>query len=139
MAKTKAAFAPIFSRFKAFIIDMFLIAMPLFYATTYLILGSKEALWQNQLAITAIWAIYGVIVSLFFAFKAQTPGYKAQNIYLIDIRTGKKASFLLLILRFLCFILAGFCIVGLCVCFFRKDRLNLHDLLSKTVAVIRKN
>lgn len=139
MSRKKAIVAPIFSRFKAFVIDIFFIAIPLFYIVTYLILGSKEALWQNQLAISAIWIIYALITSLFFALKAQTPGYKAQNIYLINTRTGKKADFFRILLRFICFVIAGFCIIGLLLCFFRKDRLNLHDLLTQTAPVLPKS
>lgn len=139
MAKTKAGIAPIFLRIKAFIVDMFFIAMPLLYITTYLILGSKEAFQENQFAIAIVWAIYGLITSVFIAKSAQTPGYKFAEIYLIDLKTGRKISFFKAFLRFVCFILAGFSIVGLLLCFFRKDKLNLHDLLTQTAPVIKKS
>ncbi|MBQ3674186.1 MAG: RDD family protein [Campylobacter sp.] len=139
MAKTKAGIAPIFLRIKAFIVDMFFIAMPLLYITTYLILGSKEAFQENQFAIAIVWAIYGLITSIFIAKSAQTPGYKFAQIYLIDLKTGRKISFFKAFLRFVCFILAGFSIVGLLLCFFRKDKLNLHDLLTQTAPVIKKS
>ena len=139
MAKTKAGIAPIFLRIKAFIVDMFFIAMPLLYITTYLILGSKEAFQENQFAIAIVWAIYGFITSIFIAKSAQTPGYKFSQIYLIDLKTGRKISFFKAFLRFVCFILAGFSIVGLFLCFFRKDKLNLHDLLTQTAPVIKKS
>ena len=139
MAKTKAGIAPIFLRIKAFIVDMFFIAMPLLYITTYLILGSKEAFQENQFAIAIVWAIYGLITSIFIAKSAQTPGYKFAEIYLIDLKTGRKISFFKAFLRFVCFILAGFSIVGLFLCFFRKDKLNLHDLLTQTAPVIKKS
>ena len=139
MAKTKAGIAPIFLRIKAFIVDMFFIAMPLLYITTYLILGSKEAFQENQFAIAIVWLIYGLITSIFIAKSAQTPGYKFAQIYLIDLKTGRKISFFKAFLRFVCFILAGFSIVGLFLCFFRKDKLNLHDLLTQTAPVIKKS
>ncbi|MBQ2431353.1 MAG: RDD family protein [Campylobacter sp.] len=139
MAKTKAGIAPIFLRIKAFIVDMFFIAMPLLYITTYLILGSKEAFQENQFAIAIVWAIYGFITSIFITKSAQTPGYKFSQIYLIDLKTGRKISFFKAFLRFVCFILAGFSIVGLFLCFFRKDKLNLHDLLTQTAPVIKKS
>ena len=139
MAKTKAGIAPIFLRIKAFIVDMFFIAMPLLYITTYLILGSKEAFQENQFAIAIVWAIYGLITSIFIAKSAQTPGYKFSQIYLIDLKTGRKISFLKAFFRFICFIVAGFSIVGLFLCFFRKDKLNLHDLLTQTAPVIKKS
>ncbi|MDA3080049.1 MULTISPECIES: RDD family protein [unclassified Campylobacter] len=139
MAKTKAGIAPIFLRIKAFIVDMFFIAMPLLYITTYLVLGSKEAFQENQFAIAIVWAIYGLITSIFIAKSAQTPGYKFSQIYLIDLKTGRKISFFKAFLRFVCFILAGFSIMGLFLCFFRKDKLNLHDLLTQTAPVIKKS
>lgn len=139
MAKTKAGIAPIFLRIKAFIVDMFFIAMPLLYITTYLVLGSKEAFQENQFAIAIVWAIYGLITSIFIAKSAQTPGYKFAQIYLIDLKTGRKISFFKAFLRFVYFILAGFSIVGLLLCFFRKDKLNLHDLLTQTAPVIKKS
>ena len=139
MAKTKAGIAPIFLRIKAFIVDMFFIAMPLLYITTYLILGSKEAFQENQFAIAIVWLIYGLITSIFIAKSAQTPGYKFSQIYLIDLKTGRKISFLKAFFRFICFIVAGFSIVGLFLCFFRKDKLNLHDLLTQTAPVIKKS
>ncbi|MBO7369935.1 MAG: RDD family protein [Campylobacter sp.] len=139
MAKTKAGIAPIFLRIKAFIVDMFFIAMPLLYITTYLVLGSKEAFQENQFAIAIVWAIYGFITSIFITKSAQTPGYKFAQIYLIDLKTGRKISFLKAFFRFICFIVAGFSIVGLFLCFFRKDKLNLHDLLTQTAPVIKKS
>ena len=139
MAKTKAGIAPIFLRIKAFIVDMFFIAMPLLYITTYLVLGSKEAFQENQFAIAIVWAIYGFITSIFITKSSQTPGYKFAQIYLIDLKTGRKISFLKAFFRFICFIVAGFSIVGLFLCFFRKDKLNLHDLLTQTAPVIKKS
>ena len=118
---------------------MFFIAMPLLYITTYLVLGSKEAFQENQFAIAIVWLIYGLITSIFIAKSAQTPGYKFARIYLIDLKTGRKISFFKAFLRFVCFILAGFSIVGLFLCFFRKDKLNLHDLLTQTAPVIKKS
>ena len=139
MAKAKAGIAPIFLRIKAFIVDMFFIAMPLLYITTYLILGSKEAFQENQFAIAILWLVYGIITSIFITKSAQTPGYKFAEIYLIDLKTGKKVSFFKAFLRFICFVLAGFSFIGLLLCFFRKDKLNLHDLITQTAPVIKKS
>ena len=139
MAKQKAKISPIFLRIKAFIVDLFIIAIPLFYGVTYLILGSKEALWRNQAAIALIWLSYGAICAAFYTRSAQTPGYKLAGLYLIDVRSGRKASFFRALARFACFVLSGFSVIGLLICFFRKDRLNLHDLLSGTAPVVRKD
>ena len=139
MAKQKAKISPVFLRIKAFIVDLFIIAMPLFYGVTYLVLGSKEALWRNQAAIALIWLVYGAICAAFYARSAQTPGYKLAGLYLIDVRSGRKVSFFRALARFGCFVFAGFSVIGLLICFFRKDRLNLHDLLSGAAPVVRKD
>ena len=138
MAKQKAQLAGIGARVKAFITDLFLIGMPIYYLTTYVFLGGKDDFLHNQTAIFAANLAVGLICCAFFAIKAQTPGYRSQNIYLIDLRTGRKLGFIRVLLRYVCFLLAGVSIVGLCLCFFRKDALNLHDLLTHSAAVCKK-
>jgi len=54
LAKQKAKIAPIWARVKASIIDLFIIGMPVFYISTYLVLGGKEAFLNNQLAIFVV-------------------------------------------------------------------------------------
>ena len=127
MPKQKAVIAPVWLRVKAFIIDMFVILMPILYFTTYVVLS-----------IAACNAAFGLIMCLFFSIGAQTPGYKAQQIYLINLQNGRKIGFLHAILRYVCFVVAGFSIVGLLLCFLRKDRLNLHDILTHSAAVCKK-
>ncbi|MCI6988204.1 MAG: RDD family protein [Campylobacter sp.] len=136
MAKQKGVISPISRRIKAFVIDIFLIAMPMLYITTYLILGSKENFVANQQSIFIIWLLYGVIISLFQTKTAQTPGYKASQIYLIDLECGKKASFLKCFVRYIIFVIFPF---GLVFCLFRKDRLNLHDIITKTAPIAKKD
>lgn len=135
MAKQKGVISPITRRVKAFVIDIFLIAMPMLYITTYLILGGKENFLANQQSIFIIWLLYGIITSLFQARTAQTPGYKASQIYLIDLESGKKASFLKCFARYAIFVIFPF---GLIFCLFRKDRLNLHDIITKTAPIAKK-
>ncbi|OPA75874.1 hypothetical protein BFG04_05360 [Campylobacter pinnipediorum subsp. pinnipediorum] len=134
--KAKAKIAPISIRIKAFIVDMFMILMPILYITTYIILDGKKDFQNSQIAIFACNAMFGIILSIFFIKLAQTPGYKSQQIYLISLKSGKKITFFQAIFRYVCFIFAGCSIVGLLLCFFRKDRLNLHDLMTKTAAVL---
>ncbi|MBR8464185.1 RDD family protein [Campylobacter sp. faydin G-24] len=138
MSRQKAVIAPIYSRFKAFIIDMFVIFMPILYIVTYVVLGSKEEFQHNQGAILICNVLFGLILSLFFTLLAQSPGYKAQKIYLVNLKTGRKVGFFMAVLRYICFVLAGFSTIGIVLCFFRKDKLNLHDILTQTAAVSRK-
>ena len=123
---TKALPASIIARFKAFIIDLFLISIPLLYFTTYIILNGKNDFLQNQLAIFVVWLIFGLIQSAFFAFKGASPGYKAQGIYALNLQ-GKRAGFLCYFLLFL--------IGGSFLCFFTKNKRNLHDIITKTIVI----
>lgn len=125
---------PISWRFKAFVIDMFMIYIPVLYITTYAILGSKEAFLENQIAIFIDTFILGFVLSLFIALKGQSPGYRAYDMRVIYSKTQKKPSFLRAFFRYICFLAAGASVVGLIICFFRKDKKNLHDLISQTEA-----
>lgn len=127
--KTKAF---IFLRMKAFLIDMFLINMPILYIVTYVILGSKEAFQQNGIAIFICTALFGIILSIFFCKKGQSPGYKAYEIKLVCDKTDEVPSFLRALFRYFCFVIAFASLIGILLTFFRQDGKNLHDILSKT-------
>lgn len=136
MPKQKVVFAPVISRIKAFIIDLFLISIPLLYFTTYVVLGGKSEFQGDQLAIFIVWLCFGLIQSTFFAKSAASPGYKSQGIYAVN-SDGKKAGFFVYFLRYILFVV-GFLFGGSFLCFFRKDRRNLHDLLLNIVVVAKK-
>lgn len=120
-----------FLRIKAFIIDMFMIYTPILYIVTYIILGSKEALWQNQFAIFICWFLYACIDSLFCAIASQTPGMKAQNIILVDIH-GNKIGFFKCFLRFFVWLSSLGLGFGFVFPFFRKDRSTFQDWMCQT-------
>ena len=138
MAKQKARLAGVAVRIKAFIVDLFFIGMPVFYFTTYVLLNGKNEFLHNSLAIFGANFTIGLILCLFFAIKAQSPGYRSQDIYLINLKTGRKLSFMHVLIRYICFLIAGFSMIGLCLCFFRKDKLNLHDIITVSAAVSKK-
>lgn len=124
--------APIGHRIKAFIVDMFMIMMPIMYVTTYLIMdgkddfqGSEEARWITALT-------FGLIVILFWIIKGQTPGYKAYSIILLDNKTNKKVSLPKAILRYIIFLISATTILLGFLPFFRKDKKTVQDLLTKT-------
>ncbi len=135
--KAKATIAPRLTRAKAFLIDVFLLYVPIIYVC-YFVLGSKEAFKSNELAIFLCWALFGIIQGVFLATKAQSPGLKAYDLFLIDKKTGRKVSFLRIMLRYIIF-LAGcaFFFIGLLISFARKDTLALHDLVSQSY-IVRK-
>ncbi len=73
-----------------------------------------------------------VIVTLFLYFKNQTPGYKAYNIKLMTIKM-QKPSFFQVFARTILFSICTFLIIPLFYPFFQKDKLSIHDLITKTI------
>lgn len=137
--KSEQKIASIPKRVKAFLIDMFMINMPILYIATYLILDGKDDFRQNSIAIFICTMLFGTITSALFSKFSQTPGYKAYEMKLIYIKTGNSVGFFRCFFRFFCFIVSGVTLIGLILCFFRKDGKNLHDLLSNTMAVDMRN
>lgn len=136
LTKQKAKIASRIERAKAFLIDIFLLYVPVLYVC-YFVLGSKEAFLGNQAVIFACSAFFGVVQALFLSTKAQSPGLKAYDLYLIDTKKGRKLSFLRVILRYIVFLIGASLLFGLLMSFLRKDGLALHDLLSQS-CIVRK-
>ena len=129
-------YAGVFDKIKAFITDSFLLATPIIYIVIYLIMGSKENFGQNMLLGWAyILVPLCIVVVAFLSKSGQTPGYKSQDIKLIDNKTGETPSVVLVFLRFWFFIISIVSIVGIVMMFFRKDKKALHDILSSTSVV----
>lgn len=126
--------SPILWRMKAFITDSFMIYIPILYITTYLILDGKEDFLSNQIAVFVDTFLFGFILSIFFAKSGQSPGFRAYEMKLIDKKTMEKPSFFKVFFRYFCFLISGASVVGLFLCFFRKDKQNLHDIMSQTMA-----
>lgn len=131
-------YASLGDKIKAFITDSFMLLMPILYIVFYLIMGGREGFGEERLMGWIYILVPLIIVQTLFLVKtAQTPGYRAYDLILIDESTGKKPAFLIILFRNLCAILSFFSIFGWVMMFFRKDRKTLHDLLSNT-AVITK-
>ena len=107
-----------------------MIYMPILYITTYMILGTKEALWANQSAIFACVVAYGIITSAIFARNGQSLGYMYAKIVLKK-DNGNAVGFATAFVRFVIFCVSFGIIVGLFVPLVRKDRRFLHDLALK--------
>ncbi len=128
--------ASIGSRLKAFIIDSFMLLMPILYIVFYIIFGSREGFQSHMFEGWLLVLIpYFTLTTLFFLLKGQTPGYKAYNITLVNMQTLQKTNFLQLVARFFLFLMTIVTIIGLIVPFFRKDKLSLYDILSSTMAI----
>jgi len=131
-------YASLGKKIKAFITDSFMLLMPIMYSVFYLLMGGREAFGEQRIAgWIAILVPLVIVQTLFLAKTAQTPGYRAYDLMLIDESSGEKPSFFIILFRNLCAILSFFSIIGWVMMFFRKDRKTLHDLLSHT-AVITK-
>ena len=135
----KYPYASLGDKIKAFITDSFMLLMPIMYVVFYLVMGSREGFGEDRLMGWIYILVPLVIVqTLFFTFSAQTPGYRAYNLMLIDESTGKKPSLFIIIFRNLSAILSFFTIFGWVMMFFRKDRKTLHDLLSNTAVITKQ-
>jgi uncharacterized RDD family membrane protein YckC len=126
------------SKIKAFLTDSFMLLMPIMYVVIYLIMGSRENAGAERL-MSWVYILVPLIIlqTLFMVAKGQTPGYKAYKIEVVDDSTGERPSFPVTLFRNTLAILSAMTLVGWALMFFRKDKKNLHDLLSNT-AVINK-
>jgi len=130
--------APIVQRIKAFVVDMFMIMMPIMYVTTYLILDGKEDFQTNNEAKWLTSLVFGIVIILFWIIKGQTPGYKAYSLKLLDDKTKGKISLPKAIFRYLIFLISATTILLAFIPFFRKDRKTFQDLLSRSTVVEEK-
>jgi len=136
--QSKYPYASSGMKIKAFLTDAFMLVMPIMYVVFYLIMGGREGFAEHKMMGWVYILLPLVIVQTIFLFKtAQTPGYRAYNITLIDEATGKKPSFFIILFRNLSAVLSLFTFFGWIMMFFRKDNKTLHDLLSGTASIIK--
>lgn len=134
--KNKANIASRWLRFRALLVDIFIIYTPILYLF-YFLLGSKEAFLNNHFIISLCTILFGFIQTVFLNKKGQSPGLKAYNLYLINIKTRKKVSFLRILLRYIIFIISFGLFFGFFISFLRKDKLNLHDILTQSCIIVK--
>ena len=124
------------SRMKSFLIDTFLINMPIMYFTIYVLMDGGSGFSQNM---SSGWLIILLmnfaIVILFWSIKGQTPGLKAYKGLLVNTKTKKKVSVLQAFVRYMMTLLCIISIIVIILPFFRKDKRNLQDLLSNTCII----
>jgi uncharacterized RDD family membrane protein YckC len=128
--------APFQKRFKAFIVDSFMLLMPILYIVFYLVYGSREGFAAHMLQGWLLILIpYGIVTTLFLKRSGQTPGYKAYNLILVDLKTKSNASLLQLCIRYILLLLTTLSILGLFAPLIRKDKLALYDVVSQTAPI----
>lgn len=131
-------YAPASLKIKAFITDSFMLLMPIMYIVFYLVMGGREGFAEARLfGWLAILIPLVTVQTLFMLKRGQTPGYRAYDLTVVDIATGKKPSTGILLLRNVAALLSFFTIFGWVMLFFRRDRKTLHDLLSGTAVIVQ--
>lgn len=128
-----AIYATTPARIKAFIVDLFMIYVPILYIITYIFMGDKESFLSSNLAPFAAVLLYASIEAIFVSKSGQTPGKKAYEIVIVDEKTSKNISFIRAFFRFVMFLLSATTLLGLLVGLYRADKRVLHDILAKTV------
>ncbi|WP_263832453.1 RDD family protein [Sulfurospirillum oryzae] len=130
--------APFLQRLKAFVVDSFMLLMPILYIVFYIIYGSREGFAEHILQGWLLILIpYGMITLAFLKRSGQTPGYKAYDLKLIDLKMGQMASLGQLIVRYSVLLLTAITIIGLFIPLLRKDKLALYDILSQTAPICK--
>jgi len=129
--------AAIAERIKAFITDSFLLTMPIMYIVFYAVFSGREGFAEHKMLGWIYILIPLVVVQIIFLSRSklgQTPGMKAYDLALISIKTQKKPSFAVIVLRQL---LSIFSLItfGWMSMFFLKSHRTLHDILSSTALI----
>lgn len=121
-------------RLKAFIVDMFMIMMPMAYIVTYIVLDGKNEFLENVNARWVINIIYGFIIIILWTKFSMTIGMKAYNIKVVQ-ENGEKLSFFYSFNRYLFWIISMVLIAPMFYIFFNKDKKAIWDILSKSRVV----
>lgn len=126
--------ASYFTRFKAQVVDTFMLYTPILYLVTYVILGRAEEFRSNEWGPFLSVTLYGILSSILLALHGQTPGCKAYNIRVVD-REGRKIGFLRALGRFFLFLLSALLLFGIALPFIRQKRSTLHDWILDTSVI----
>ena len=132
-------YASTLTKFKAFTTDLFMLLMPILYIVIYLVMGGREGFATSMLEGWIYVLIPNfIVVFLFFWRSGQTPGCRAYDIELVDMKSLAKPHPLAIVLRYYFEIISIFLLFGVVMMFFRRDHLGLHDLLSGTILIEKK-
>lgn len=127
------AIAPFSKRLKAFVVDSFMLLMPILYVVFYLVFGSRQGFSEHMLlGWFLILLPYGCVSTLFLYRSLQTPGYKAYDLELRCFESEKKPTFMLLLARYAINVVTAITIIGLFVPLFRSDKLGISDIFTHT-------
>lgn len=134
----KIEYVPFLDRLKAYIIDFFMLYVPLIYFFGYVVYDGKDDFKSSEIAPFLVVLVYGIITIIFWVKSGQTPGKKAYNLKVVDSKTNNRLSIPKAIFRFLMFLFSATILIGVLLPLMRKDKKALHDLVSDTVVVYDK-
>jgi len=127
--------ASVLDRFKSYVVDTFMITMPIMYFVIYLVIGSlQEFSAQKAYGWGIIFALHATALLAFWIIKKESPGMRAYELKLINNNTDKPISFLQLIIRYVVTVISSVTLLCL-VPLFRKDTKALQDMISGTSIV----
>lgn len=137
--EVKVIYANYVDKIKALITDMFMIYAPILYIITYVVMGSKEAFQDSQLAPLMGVTLYGLVYAFLISKFGQTPGKKAYQIKVVDAKTFENISFFRGFFRFVAFLFSATIVFGLFLPLYRKhfkkDTKALHDIICGTAEI----
>ncbi len=136
--KPAIPFASLGVRVKAFLTDVFMLLMPLFYLTIYLIFDGLEDVASHR-AEAWIYIITPFIILLtVFMLKdtGRTPGARSQGLKVIEFHSLEKPSLFSTIFRNITLLFSMFIPLFWLMPFFRKDKRMIHDFLSATCLIV---
>jgi len=122
------------NRLKAATTDGFMLVMPLMYIVFYAVFDGREGFAAHRLLGWIYILLPLVIIQIIFMSRSklgQTPGMRAYDLALVDIKTNQKPATGIIIYRQM-LSLFSLITLGWMTMFFRKDRRPLHDLLAGT-------
>jgi uncharacterized RDD family membrane protein YckC len=126
-----------FVRFKSFMVDLFMLYVPIVYLLAYLMFDGAKDFRNSELAGILSMAIYGLISIIFWVKSGQTPGKRAYDLVLIDNQSQKLLNPFRAFLRYIAFIFSATLIIGVLLPLFRKDKKALQDILTDTSVVYK--
>ncbi|MEA1915297.1 MAG: RDD family protein [Campylobacterota bacterium] len=124
--------APPLSRMKAYIVDSFMVTMPVMYIVIYLIIGDLVTFSEQKLyGWSIILGFHSAIIIWFWIAKKESPGMRAYELKLIHNNPEKHINLMQLIARYIITIISSVTFFSL-LPFFRKDKKAFQDLLTNT-------
>jgi len=128
------------ARLFALVMDMFMIIIPI-----NLLIGAvfgMEALKNPETSPMAGLVQLGLLALttiIFWAIAGQTPGKRAFNLQVVDSKTLNIAPLWKLVIRYIAYFVSLISLIGFFIPLFRKDNKTLHDIISGTIVIEKKD